>query len=84
MHSFNTSFLLCIGWSNASSNLSNRLVVLRLRAELTTRFEKAIQACVVSLEEYQTHLSCQKLASPVLLRVHDQWEGKEVQCIFYK
>ena len=57
--------------------------MLRLRAELTTKFEKAIQACVVSLEEYQTHLSCQKLASPVLLRVHDQWHGKEVQFILY-
>ena len=55
--------------------------MLRLRAELTTKFEKTIQACIVSLEEYQTHLSCQKFASPVLLRVHDQWHGKEVQFI---
>ena len=83
MHSFYISFLHCIGWSNASSNLSNRLVMLRLRAELTTKFEKAIQACVVSLKEYQTHLSSRKLATPILLQVHDQWQGKEVQCILY-
>ncbi|XP_019856696.1 PREDICTED: dystonin-like [Amphimedon queenslandica] len=65
------------GWSSASVRLSDKLVMMRLRADLTLGFEKHSRACHTTLESYETHLSLPLPPSPLLVRLHNEWRQEE-------
>ena len=68
-----------LGWNSASVRLSDKLIMMRLKAELTLKFEKLSRACTVTLERYTAHLSLLLPPSPSLIKLYDEWTQEEVR-----
>jgi hypothetical protein len=60
------------GWNKASIRLSDKVVTMRLKAEMTLKLEKAIQNCTLALDRYQNHIALQLPPTPSLIKIHDK------------
>lgn len=53
--------------------------MIRLKAEMTVQFEKLTKAANMAFERYQQLVTSRPFPpSPILIRIHAQWEEEEV------
>ena len=67
-----------VGWSSSSSQLTSKLHLLRLKADMAITLEKRTKDCTASLDTYQQHLTAPLPHSVALHKCQLQWKEKEV------
>ena len=88
LYGYNTAVILCnlwlghifTGWNRSSSLLSQKLAIMKLRAEMTQQLEGCICCCRDAQHCYQALVSTPLPASPVLVNTHIETLEQEVCC----